>query len=87
MLVALGTIAAQQPNGTEEATADEIVQLLKNYCATHPVSTIRYQASDMILRIHSDAPHKQKHKVDQEEIFISATNLPTTQLSTMELSS
>jgi hypothetical protein len=53
MLVALGTIAVQQSNGTG-ATADAIVQLL-NYCATHPVSTIRYRASDMILRIHRDA--------------------------------
>jgi hypothetical protein len=39
MLVALG-IVAQQVNGTE-ATLDAIAQLLK-YCATHPVSTIRY---------------------------------------------
>jgi hypothetical protein len=60
MLVALGTIAAQQANGTE-ATADAIVQLL-NYCATHPVSTIRYQASDMILRIHSNASYLSKAK-------------------------
>jgi hypothetical protein len=55
MLVALGTIAAQQSNSTE-ATADAIVQL-SNYCATHPVSRIRYRASDMILRIHSDASY------------------------------
>jgi hypothetical protein len=40
MLVALRTISAQQANGTE-ATANAIIQLL-NYCATHPVSTIRY---------------------------------------------
>jgi hypothetical protein len=58
MLVALGTIAAQQANGTE-ATADAIVRLL-NYCETHPVSTIRYRASDMILRIHSDASYLSK---------------------------
>jgi hypothetical protein len=55
MLVALGTIAAQQSKGTE-APADVIVQLL-NYCATHIVSTIRYRASDMILHIHSDVSY------------------------------
>jgi hypothetical protein len=53
MLVALGTIAAQQPNGTE-ATAAAIVHLL-DYAATHPDAIIRYRASDMILKVHSDA--------------------------------
>jgi hypothetical protein len=60
MLVALGTIATQQSNGTQ-ATADAIVQLL-NYCATHPVSTIQYGASNMILRIHSDASYLSEAK-------------------------
>jgi hypothetical protein len=60
MLVALGTIAAQQSHGTA-ATADAIVQLL-DYCATHPDSTIRYRASDMILRIHSDASYLSEAK-------------------------
>jgi hypothetical protein len=60
MLVALGTIAAQQTNGTE-ATAEAIVHLL-NYCATHPIATIRYRASDMILRIHSDASYLSEAK-------------------------
>jgi hypothetical protein len=55
MLVALGTIAAQQANGTE-ATAAAIVHLL-DYAATHPDAIIRYRASDMILKIHSDASY------------------------------
>jgi hypothetical protein len=38
ILVALGTIAAQQSKGAE-ATAEAIVQLL-DYCATHPKSII-----------------------------------------------
>jgi hypothetical protein len=88
MLVALQTIDAQQSNVTEN-TADAIVKLL-NYCATHPVSTVRYQASNMILRIHS-AMHptcpKPKHEVDRLDIFISATNRRTTLMSTTELSS
>jgi hypothetical protein len=40
LLVALGTIAAQQANGTE-ATADAIVHLL-DYAVTHPDATIQY---------------------------------------------
>jgi hypothetical protein len=28
-----------------------------NYCTTYPVSTIRFQASDMILHCHSDAAY------------------------------
>jgi hypothetical protein len=30
---------------------------LMDYLATHPDATIRYQASDMILAIHSDASY------------------------------
>jgi hypothetical protein len=55
LLVTLGTIAAQQAKGTE-ATADAVTQLL-DYCATNPIATIRYRASDMVLRIHSDASY------------------------------
>ncbi len=60
MLVALGTIAAQQSKATE-ATATAIVQLL-DYCATHPNATIRYRASDMVLRIQSDASYLSEAK-------------------------
>jgi hypothetical protein len=63
-LVALETISMQQSNGTE-ATANAIVQLL-NYCATHPISTIRYQASDMILRIHSNASYLSEAKAKSQ---------------------
>ena len=28
-----------------------------NYCATHPDATVRFSASDMILKIHSDASY------------------------------
>jgi len=53
LLAVLGTIATQQAKGTK-ATMEAITQLL-NYCAAHPNATICYQASDMILWIHSDA--------------------------------
>jgi hypothetical protein len=55
MLVALGSLASQQNNGTE-ATTIAITQLL-NYAATHPNATLRFHASDMILHAHSDASY------------------------------
>jgi hypothetical protein len=60
MLIALGTIAEQQTNGTE-ATARAVVHLL-DYCVTHPDATIRYRASGMILWIHSNASHLSASK-------------------------
>jgi hypothetical protein len=60
MLVALGTIAAAQTNGTE-TTMHEVVQLL-NYAATHPEAAIRYHNSDMILYVHSDASYLSEPK-------------------------
>lgn len=53
--VALGTIAAQQAKGTE-ATMQACTDFL-NYAATHPNAIIEYQASDMILHIHTDASY------------------------------
>jgi hypothetical protein len=55
MLVALGTLAAAQTQGTEK-TMDATVQLL-NYAATHPDAAVRFHKSNMILYIHSDAPY------------------------------
>jgi hypothetical protein len=52
LLVALGTIAAAQTNGTE-ATTQAITQLL-NYCATHPNATMRHVASEVHLQVHSE---------------------------------
>jgi hypothetical protein len=51
--VALGTIAAQQANGT--ATTQAAITQILDYCHTHPSATIRYRASGMILKIHSYA--------------------------------
>ena len=53
MLVALNSITAEQANSIE-STAKPFTQLL-NYSATHPESITRYNASSMILHIHSDA--------------------------------
>eukprot|EP00978_Attheya_sp_CCMP212_P014794 scaffold37878_cov107-Attheya_sp.AAC.4 len=51
MLVALGSIASAKKS---EDTAIAITQLL-NFAATNPDATVRYIASDMCLKIHSDA--------------------------------
>ena len=55
MLVALGTIAAEQRKATEN-TAEAVVKLLK-YAATHPNATICYHTSNMILYTHSAASY------------------------------
>ena len=55
MLVALGTIASAQTQGTTK-TMDATIQLL-DYAAPHPDAAIRFHASDMILYVHSDASY------------------------------
>ena len=60
MLVALGTIAAVQNQGTKN-TADAIEHLL-DYCASHPDEVIRYHPSDMILQVHSNASYISETK-------------------------
>jgi len=60
MLVALGTLAAVQAEGTQ-ATITACTQLL-NYAATHPDAVLRYTASDMVLHIHSDASYLSESK-------------------------
>ena len=55
MLIALGSIAATQSQGTKK-TYNETLWLL-NYAGTHPDATICYSASDMILHIYSDASY------------------------------
>ena len=60
MLVALSTLSAEQAHGTEN-TAKALVKFL-NYCATNPEAVIRYQASDMILRVHSDTSYLTEPK-------------------------
>lgn len=55
MQVTLGTIATQQSKATT-ATNKAMNQFL-DYSATHPDAVLRYHASDMILKIHSDASY------------------------------
>jgi hypothetical protein len=60
MLVALGSLAAAQSEGTL-ATAKASVHLL-NYAASHPDASILFHASNMCLHIHSDASYLSESK-------------------------
>ena len=55
LLTALSSISSAQSKGTQ-ATYDATMQLL-DYCHTHPDARVRFYASDMLLRIHSDASY------------------------------
>ena len=55
MLVSLNAIATEQAHANTIAMGD-IVWLL-NYAVTHPVATLHYNASDMILHIASDVSY------------------------------
>jgi hypothetical protein len=52
-LVALSSLSSEQSRATK-ATNVKIAQLL-DYFATYPDATLKYIASDMVLKIHSDA--------------------------------
>jgi len=55
VLMALSFIAIEQSKGTTN-TIEKAKQLL-DYLATYPDATIRFQASDMIMIVHSDASY------------------------------
>jgi hypothetical protein len=55
LLVTLSALASQLSTAT--TTTIKAVSHLLDYCSTHPESTIRYFASDMQLKIHSDASY------------------------------
>jgi hypothetical protein len=55
VLMPLNDIATEQTKATEKTQA--ATNQLLDYFATHPDTTIRYHASDMILDIHSDASY------------------------------
>ena len=60
MLPALSTLSSEQAKPTRK-TMQKIQQLL-DYCATHPSAKLRYTASNMILKIHSDASYLSEAK-------------------------
>ncbi|KAI2490331.1 hypothetical protein MHU86_24250 [Fragilaria crotonensis] len=76
MLVALGSLASAQTNGTA-ATTIAVTQLL-NYCATHPDAVLRFHGSGMILHVHSDASYLSEKKARSRAggIFFLSSPLP-----------
>jgi hypothetical protein len=66
LLVPLSALASQLSTAT--ATTIKAVSHLLDECSTHPESTIRYFASDMQLKVHSDASYlsepKSKSRID-----------------------
>jgi hypothetical protein len=60
VLMALNNIATEQTAATEKTKA--MAGQLLDYLSTHPDANIRFQASDMILHIHSDASYLSDSK-------------------------
>jgi hypothetical protein len=60
LLVPLSALASQLSNA--KTTTIKAVSHLLDYCSIHPESTIRYFASDMQLKIHSDASYLSEPK-------------------------
>jgi hypothetical protein len=60
MLTALSSIAATQAKPTKK-TMENIKSLL-DYVASHQDAILTYQASDMILIVHSNASYLSKPK-------------------------
>lgn len=55
MLVALTTISQQQSKSTQ-STINALNQLM-DYCHTHPNAILIFYASDMVLKVHTDASY------------------------------
>jgi hypothetical protein len=74
--MALNDIATEQTAATEK-TKTAAGQLL-DYLATHPDAKIHFQASDMILHIHSDASYLSVSKARSrlEGLFYLGYNPP-----------
>jgi hypothetical protein len=98
MNAALSSLASQQAKGTEQ-TARDATKFL-NYCATHPDAKLQYYASDMVLKVHSDASYLSESKArsraaghyymgnkDNDDDTHNGTILATTQIMNAVLSS
>ena len=53
MLHKLNSLASAQSKGTEETL--QAMKHFLDYCTTHLDATICFQATEMVLKIHSDA--------------------------------
>ena len=55
LLTALSELSSAQATATD--ATKRACQRFLDYCATHPASTIRYHASDMVLKLNSDSSY------------------------------
>ena len=69
MLHALNNLASQQTKGNDKTM--EAMEHFLDYCATHPNATVRFQGSDMFLKINSDVSHlsEPETRSQQQEIL------------------
>jgi hypothetical protein len=83
LMVPLSALASQLSTAT--TTTITAVSHLLDYCSTHPESTIRYFASGMQLKIHSDASYlsepKAKSRIGGYFYVVNNTNPPKKPLS------
>jgi hypothetical protein len=83
LLVPLRALASQFSTAT--ATTINAVSHLLDYCSTHPESSIRYFASDMQLKTHSDASYlsepKSKSRIGRYFYLGNKANFPNKTLS------
>jgi hypothetical protein len=63
LIMPVNALASEQTKATS-ATADKIIKLI-NYYTTHPEATLRYNASDMILNIHSHASYISEREANR----------------------
>ena len=64
MLTALSSIASTQAEPTEETMAN--IKLFLDYTASHQDAILTYQASDMVLVVHSNASYLSKPKAQSQ---------------------
>ena len=85
MMCALGSLASQQENPTQN-TMNKVEKFL-DYAISNPDAIDTYRASDMVLAAHSNASFSQKTRraAEQDEIFF-ALKMNNTQLTMAQFS-
>ena len=69
-LTGLSTLASEQAKASGQTIMN--MKHLLDYLATNPNATIQYYASDMILKIHSDASYLLERNVRSKQQTISS---------------
>jgi len=77
LLVPLSAVAAHQSVPTEETK--ELIHQLLDFCATQEEAVLTYNASDMVLAVHSNAGYLNERKVRSQAggHFFMSTNTPS----------